>query len=240
MSARPRMLPSKVPRRMVNEGAAQAEKCADHGHHFDVAEAHAFAASPRVYTMRRCPRAAGCRRRRRECASRTPTATSGSAPWKRRTLRRMAVPSPGGANQAENEAGEEAGAVDGIGEDADAQVGDGEDDDEADEDEPLEGFDGEAEAEVTGHEEEAGGELDQRVHRGDGERAGAAFAAEPEPAQNGNVIVGLDGRKAARAAGAGRDDGEAFRDARDAHIQKAADHDSEEEEEEEDHSVTLP
>ena len=118
---------------------------------------------------------------------------------------------------------------------ADAQVGDGENDDEADEEEPLEGFDGEAEAEVAGDEEEAGGELDERVHRGDGEGAGAAFSAEPEPAQNGNVIVGLDGRMAARAAGAGRDDGEAFRDARDAHIQKAADHDAEKEKGEEDH-----
>ena len=28
-----------------DEGAAKPEKCADHGHHFDVAEAHAFAAS---------------------------------------------------------------------------------------------------------------------------------------------------------------------------------------------------
>ena len=49
------------------------------------------------------------------------------------------------------------GPIDGVGENADAQIGDGEDDDQADEDEPLEGFDGEAETEVTGDEEQAGG-----------------------------------------------------------------------------------
>ena len=39
------MLPSKCAEKNGDEGAAEAEKCADHGHHFDVAEAHAFAAS---------------------------------------------------------------------------------------------------------------------------------------------------------------------------------------------------
>ena len=63
----------------------------------------------------------------------------------------------------------------------------------------------------------------------------AACAAEEEPTEDGDVVVGLDGCFAARAAGGGADDGESFGDARDANVEEAADDDAEEEEEEGDH-----
>jgi len=63
----------------------------------------------------------------------------------------------------------------------------------------------------------------------------AAFAAEDEPAEDGDVVVGLDGRLATRAAGGGANDGESFRDAGDANVEEAADDDAEEEEEEGNH-----
>ena len=115
--------------------------------------------------------------------------------------------------EGEDDAREEAGKIYGVGEDADAQVGDGQDDDEADEEEPLEGFDGESEAEVAADEEQASREFDERVHRRNGKRAGAAFSAQPEPAQNGNVVVRLDRRFAAGATRRRRNDGKALRDA---------------------------
>ena len=61
------------------------------------------------------------------------------------------------------------------------------------------------------------------------------IAAEEEPTEDGDIVVGLDGGFAARAAGGGADDGESFGDARDANIQEAANDNAEEEEEEGDH-----
>jgi ribosomal protein L12E/L44/L45/RPP1/RPP2 len=63
----------------------------------------------------------------------------------------------------------------------------------------------------------------------------AAFAAEEKPTEDGDVVVGLDGALAARAAGGGADDGEAFGNAGDANVKEAANDDAEEEKEERNH-----
>lgn len=67
----------------------------------------------------------------------------------------------------------------------------------------------------------------------------AAFAAQEKPTEDRDVVVGLDRCFTTRAAGGGADDGESFRDARDANVQEAADDDAEEEEEEGDHSIKF-
>ena len=66
--------------------------------------------------------------------------------------------------------------------------------------------------------------------------AATAFAVEEQPAEHGDVVVRLDWRFASRTFRTRRDDGNSFRNARDANIQKAADTDAEEEKEKRDHS----
>ena len=56
----------------------------------------------------------------------------------------------------------------------------------------------------------------------------AAFAAQDQPAYDGNIIVGLDRAAATRATRTRRNDRLTRRDARDADVQKAADDESEE------------
>jgi len=63
----------------------------------------------------------------------------------------------------------------------------------------------------------------------------AAFAAEEEPTEDGDVVVRLDGGLAARAARGRVDDGEALGNAGDANVEEAANDDAEEEKEEGDH-----
>lgn len=110
-----------------------------------------------------------------------------------------------------------------VGKDADANVGDGQDDDEAEEEEPLKCVGSEAEREVGCDEKKSSEEFDGWVHEGDWRGAGAAFAAEPKPGEYRNVIVGLDRRVAMWATRAGRHDGDALWNPRDADVQKAAD-----------------
>ncbi len=58
---------------------------------------------------------------------------------------------------------------------------------------------------------------------------------KPEPAEDGNVVVRLDGSEATGAARGGGNDGFAGRNAGDANIQETADDYAEEEKEERDH-----
>src|ERR1700739_891797 len=67
----------------------------------------------------------------------------------------------------------------------------------------------------------------------------SAFAAQQQPAKNRDVVVGLDGAFAARTVGCRRNDGNAFRNARDANIQEAAKNNAEKEKEERDHTVAC-
>ena len=93
---------------------------------------------------------------------------------------------------------------------------------------------------VGENKESAGKEFDDGVHRRDGEGAGAAFAAEKQPAEDRHVVVGLDGvwQRGQREAGGTMEI--AFRNARDANVQEAADDDAEEEKEERITELTLP
>src|SRR5262249_30986629 len=142
-----------------------------------------------------------------------------------------------GKNHPESKSG----PGDDIGEEAHADVSDSEDDDEARKRNPLAGFRSESEAKKTTDEEKSGEQLNEGIHRGNRELAGAAFPAEPKPAEDWDVVVGLYGREAARAARDRRHDGNALGNARDAHIQEASHEDAEQEEKrgEDDHELRL-
>jgi hypothetical protein len=141
--------------------------------------------------------------------------------------------------EREDQAGQEPGEIDGVGQNADAQVGNGENDDQADKEQPLEGCGSDVESQVAAHEEQPSGQLNERIHWGDGQLAGAAFATQPEPAKDRHIIVRLDGRFATWAAGARRNDRQPLRNARNAHIQEAANHNAKKEKEEKHHRMTL-
>jgi hypothetical protein len=135
---------------------------------------------------------------------------------------------------------DETGPVHEIGQDADAKIGDGQNYDQARENEPLHGGGGESVLEIAEDEEAAGGEFDEGVHRRNREPAGAAFAAKPEPAEDGNVVVGLDGGLAPGAPRTRGHDGQTLWNPRDADVQKAAKNDAEEKKEGDDHRLTVP
>lgn len=141
--------------------------------------------------------------------------------------------------RCQNQANAKARPNDGIGEDADAKIGEDQDDDKAAEDEPLEGGESDIEGVVGQEKECAGQELDDGVHGRDRKGAIATFAAKPEPAEDGHVVVGLDGGFAAWAAGAWGNYGFAFGNAGDTNIQEAADDDAKEEKEEGDHWIDF-
>ena len=62
------------------------------------------------------------------------------------------------------------------------------------------------------------------------------LAAKEQPAEDGDVVVGLDRLEAARAARAWGNNGDTFRNAMDTDIQEAADDDAEQKKEEGNHS----
>jgi hypothetical protein len=72
-------------------------------------------------------------------------------------------------------------------------------------------------------EERARAELDERVARGDRLGAGAAAAAQREPRDDGDVVVGLDLGAAARAGARRGDDREAGGNAVDDDVEERAD-----------------
>lgn len=216
------------------EGSAEAEKGADQEHHFDVAHAHAIALANEFVND-------GGGQEEQAAESSAEEGVNDSSNALRESVGQAepeAIDAQGrtrenarGEGQAEAQAEE----VDGVREETDEEVGDDENDEEAAEEEPLEGGEGDAEDVVGEDEVGAGEDFDDGVHGRDREAAVAAFAAEEEPTEDGNVVVGLDGSFAARTAGGGADDGESFGDARDANVEEAADDDAEEEEEEGDH-----
>ena len=118
----------------------------------------------------------------------------------------------------EGEAKAQAKEIDGVREQADAEIGDDQNNEEAAEEEPLEGGEGDAESVVSEDEEGAGEELDDGIHGRDGEGAVTAFSVEEKPTEERDVVVRLDESMAARAAGGGADNGKSFRDAGDADI----------------------
>jgi hypothetical protein len=216
------------------EGSADAEERADHGHHFDVAHAHAIAVTDEFIKSgggEKEEAAESGAEEGIEDACYGVREAAGEAKPEAIDAQKRTGKDAGGKGQAEAEAEE----GDGVGEEADAEVGGHENDEEATEEEPFEGGDGDGET-VEGEDKEcAGEEFDDGVERRDGEMAVAAFAAEDKPTEDGDVVVRLDGRLATRAAGGGADDGESFRNAGDANVEEAADDDAEEEEEEGNH-----
>ena len=219
--------------------ALDAEESADHEHHLDVAHSHAFAAADKFIERSggKEEKAAGCGAE--ECAG---NAEDCRAPGKEGKVvdKAQACRIDCGQANGESKAETETEKVYGVGKNSDAEIGDSEDDDEAHEKEPFERFRRKAESVITSDKEEAGEQFNCGVHRRDGIAASAALAAEPEPGKDGNVVVGFDWRFALGAARAGRHDGQAFRDPRDADIQKAADDETEKKKEGYDHNSTLP
>jgi len=142
-------------------------------------------------------------------------------------------------SRGEGQAYAEAGPGDGVGKQTVEDVGDDKDQHETREKQPFERGDGQAKFVVGQQEEQAGSKLDYRVHRRYRETTVAAFATKENPAQDRDVVVRLDGDQAARAAGAWRNYGQAFRNACDANIQKAADDQAEKEKEEGNHRVEF-
>src|ERR1700683_4070827 len=202
-------------------GALEAEECAGHEHHFDVTEAHAFAAAEAEVTFRDDPENAGADKGADEGVEEREN------PVRRWEGEEAIGEESGGAvihgdKEAEDEAEGEAGEIYFVGKDALAEVGEDEDDDERGEDGPLESGEGEAEGEVAGEEEESGERFDDGVYRRDARAALAAFAAENQVAEDGNVVVGADGGGAVSAGGGGKDDGFTGRQTNDHDVEEAA------------------
>ena len=80
-------------------------------------------------------------------------------------------------------------------------------------------------------EESGSGAFDGGIAPGYGATAGPAAALEKDPAEEGDVVGGSDGRAAAGAAGAGADDGFVARQACDADVEEAAEGEPEEDDE---------
>jgi len=216
------------------EGSAEAEEGADHGHHLDVTHAHAIAMANEFVED-----GGAQEEKTAEGGAEEGVNDSGDA------VREFVGQGEPQAKDAQEGAGEDAGGEgqaeaqaeegDGVGEEANPQVGDDENDQQTAEEKPFEGGQGDAEGVVGEDEEGSREELNDGVKGRDGQSARAAFAAQEEPTEDGDVVVGFDGGFTTRAAGSRADDGEGVRDAHDANIQEAANDDAEEEEEEGDH-----
>ena len=211
------------------EGSTKAQEGADHGHHFDVTHAHTIAMANEFVKDRGAQEeqtAEGGAEKGIHDASGAKGEFVGQAEPEAIDTQKGTGKDAGSEGQADPQAEE----GDGVGEEADAQVGDDKNDEQTAEEEPLEGGQGNAEGVVGEDEVGAGEKLDDGVHGRDGLATVAAFSAQEEPTEDGDVVVGLDGGFTTRAAGSRADDGETFRDARDANIQEAANDDAEEEE----------
>ena len=112
-----------------------------------------------------------------------------------------------------------------------AKVGENEHDHQRRKNGPLQGFRREAEGAIASQKSNAGEEFDQGIHRRDFRFAGAAFAAEEQVADHGNVVVGANGRAAFGASRRGHHDRFALGDSDDADVQEAANDQPEEEHE---------
>src|SRR5258708_1728438 len=144
-----------------------------------------------------------------------------------------------GNTEGKHQAHRQAREIDEVGKEPYAKIGDHENDNQAGKNQPFKGKKADVVFVISEDEDQPCGEFDERVHRRDGQAAVTAFAAQNQPAEDGNVVVRLDRIEAAWAPGAWRNDGDAFRNARDANIQEAADDDAEEKKEERDHSFDF-
>jgi len=165
------------------EGSAEAEKGADHGHHFDVAHTHAIALADEFVND-----GGGQEEQAAEGGAEEGVNDSGDAV---RELVGQAEPQAINAQErtGENTRGEgqaeaEAEEVDGVREETNEEVSDDENDQEAAEEEPLEGGKRDTKGAVGKDEVGAGEELDDGVHRRDGEVALATFTAQEEPTED--------------------------------------------------------
>lgn len=214
------------------ECSANAEKGADHGHHFDVTHAHAIAFADEFVERGGAPEQQAAKGRAEQCFD--------QVGYERRNVMIMNVyvgDSVWRNARGERESQTEAKPVDRVGKQAHAKIGDDQNQKQAGEREPLEGFDRYAEFVIGENKNAAGKKFDDRIHWGNRERAIAAFTAKQEPAQDWDVVVRLDGIEATRATRGRRDDGNIVGDASDANIQKAADDDAEKKKEDWDHKI---
>ena len=87
----------------------------------------------------------------------------------------------------------------------------------------------EREAVVPGHAEPdgPGGQLDQGIKRADRDSAAAAFSPEQNPREHRNVVIPRDHPAATGTLRAGADDRLVRREPDDAHVEKAAEHETE-------------
>lgn len=206
--------------------AAQAEERADHGHHFHVAHAHAFAAAPEFVKLGDAPEEEAAEGGADEASDQAENGEWQDAMKKYDTepvdVNGIGWRGDGGEEEPEHEAR----PVDEIGQETHSKIGDREHNDQASEDEPFQGGDGESILEIADDEKASRGELDQRIHRRNRKSAGAALAAQPEPAEDGNVVVGLNRLLAAGAARTRGYDRQTLWNPRDADVQKAAENDA--------------
>jgi hypothetical protein len=213
------------------ECAAWAQEGADHRHHFYVAHPHAIALAHEFIEGGRPPQKQtpdGSAKQRIEYAGYGSGPVTFVEPHIRETAGRDA--------SGEGQSHAKAGPVDGVGKHTDPKIRDDEDHQHAVENQELERDQRDAEREICKDEEKPGEEFDDGIHRRNRQAATAAFAAQQEPAEDRNVVVGLDGLKAARATRAGRNDGQSLWNTRDADIEEAAYGYAEKKEEERNHS----
>lgn len=218
------------------KGAAESEKCANHEHHFHVAETHAITVADDFIEPSRQPEEAAAE----DGAKKGVDNTGGPARERDEAMKQHRRNTIHGRNvSGEHEAQADAKPVDDVGKDAFAKVGDDENHQDASEAEPFEGGKRKAKAEIASDKEQRGGEFDGWVHRGNRGVAGTAIAAKQEPADDGHVVVGLDAGGAMGATGARGNDRSALRNPRDADIQEAAGDESEEEKGGNGHTLTV-
>ncbi len=214
---------------------SHSKESAHHSHHFDVAHAHAFPFAHQFVERRSSEKQQAPEGRAEESVQNIEKSVEmNSCRWVgvkiaevERTLKPEEQRHAGGIVRryacCKGQADAEAGPVDGVGQNAYAQVGDDQNDQKATEDQELEGGKGQAEIVVGEDEECARQKLDDGIHRRNRQAAITAFAAQPDPAKNRNIVVGLNRIQAAGTTRTGRNNGKALRNAGDTDIQEAAD-----------------
>jgi hypothetical protein len=128
-------------------------------------------------------------------------------------------------SQGDSREGEGVGETHGFG------VHDGEAEEQKAEDRHPDALDGETETQIAEQKQSGGCQFDGGVAPGDALAAVAAASAEKNPAEDGDVVEGADGRGAVRAAGARADDGFVTGQAGDADVEEAAEGEAEEDDE---------
>ncbi len=217
------------------KGAANPKEGTDHGHHFDVTHAHTFAFADQFVeesSAEKKQAAEGCTEEGIENTDDHGRDRAIVEPHAEEAVR--------GDTRGEGEGNAESEPVDGVGENAGDDVGDDQNDEQAREDEEFERGQSDAEVVVREDKEHPSKEFHRWVHWGDGQVAGAAFAAEEKPAQDRDVVIRSNGSLTTRAAGGGGNNRKALRNAGDADIQERADDDAEKKEEERDHCLNVP